>query len=366
MRTIPTRVSIAAAWATALALALGTSVVGAVPAHAQDDDDRITWSVTPADASGPDQRGVIEQELDPGQTAEDFFAVRNSSRVAVTFQLNAADGYYNENGRFNMLPSDRESVDAGTWIDLPESVTVEPNATVVVPFTTTVPEDAVPGDHVAGIAASVLSTGTDDTGSQVGVESRVGFRILTRVTGDIVASAEIGGVVTEYTLAWNPIRPGAMTASFDVTNTGNANVTVAGQVGAGTGVVAIGEDDGARQTLLPGETRRVEVVVPGVWPTFYVPVEITLVPEGFDLGGDAVPVEPITASATAWAIPVPQLLILFGLVLVIGALFWGRRRSRNRMAAALAAAREEGRAAAAQNHPSDDVPLPSGGSSPLQ
>ncbi|MET2010671.1 DUF916 domain-containing protein [Microbacterium chocolatum] len=347
-----------------LALLGGAAVAPAV--HAAEDEDRITWSVTPADESGPDRRGVIEQELDPGASAEDFFAVRNSSRVPVTFTLSAADGFYNDNGRFNMLPSDQESVDAGTWIDLPETVTVEPNGTVVVPFTTTVPEDAIPGDHVAGVAASVLSVGTDESGSQVGVESRVGFRVLTRVSGDIVASAEVGGVVTDYTLAWNPIRPGEMTASFDVTNTGNANVIVAGEVGAGTGVVVIGEEDGARQTLLPGETRRVEVLVPGVWPTFYVPVEITLVPEGFDLGGDAVPVEPITASATAWAIPVPQLLILFGLALIIGALFWGRRRSQNRMAAAIAAAREEGRAAAAQNHRSDDVPLPSGGSSPHQ
>lgn len=365
MRTIPLQLLRTASWLAGAAVIFLGVVVG-MPAHAATDDDQITWSVTPADESGPDRRGVIEQELDPGTSTEDFFAVRNSSRVPVTFTLSAADGFYNANGRFNMLPSDQESIDAGTWIDLPETVTVEPNGTVVVPFTTTVPEDAIPGDHVAGIAASVLSVGTDESGSQVGVESRVGFRVLTRVSGDIVASAEVGGVVTDYTLAWNPIRPGEMTASFEVTNTGNANVAVVGEVGAGTGIVAIADGDTPRQTLLPGETRRIEVVVPGVWPTFYVPVEITLVPDGFDLGGDAVPVEPITASATAWAIPVPQLLILFGLALVIGALFWGRRRSRNRMAAALAAAREEGRAAAAQNHRSDDVPLPSGGSSPHQ
>ena len=58
-------------------------------------------------------------------------------------------------GRFNMLQSDRASVDGGTWIKVQNEVTVGANETKVVPFTITVPRDASPGDHPAGIAARV-------------------------------------------------------------------------------------------------------------------------------------------------------------------------------------------------------------------
>ncbi len=40
--------------------------------------------------------------------------------------LSVADGCYPDNGRFNIPSSDRESVDAGRWIDHPDAVTVAP------------------------------------------------------------------------------------------------------------------------------------------------------------------------------------------------------------------------------------------------
>lgn len=328
--------------AAALAATLFASMLLAAPAAQAASDDDITWAVTPADASGPDTRGVIEQELDPGASRDDFLAVRNLSRGEVTFSLSAADGYYTANGRFNMLPSDRESVDAGRWIDLPETVTVGPNETVVVPFTTTVPEDAVPGDHAAGIAASVRSSGTDENGSQVGVESRVGFRVMTRVTGEIVPAYAITGVGSDYDISWNPFRPGAATTTFTVENTGNAGLLVEGSVEAGTGSAAFPAGDAPRQMLLPGESRTFTVAVDGVWPTVFVPGSIELVPTASDLGGETVDVASQSADAGFWAVPVSQLLVLLGLALIVAALFWRRRR----FAAALARAREEGRASA--------------------
>jgi hypothetical protein len=97
----------------------------------------------------------------------------------VTLRISAADGYFQENGRFSMLPSDKESVDAGLWIEVQDEVTVGAGETVIVPFTTTVPENATPGDHAAGIAASVLSQQVEEDGAMAGVESRVGFRVMT-------------------------------------------------------------------------------------------------------------------------------------------------------------------------------------------
>ncbi|MDQ1123569.1 hypothetical protein [Microbacterium trichothecenolyticum] len=325
----------------AFAAAVALVALGDPAAHAASDSD-ITWSVTPADATGPDNRGVIQQELDPGASREDFFAVHNLSRTEVTFALSAADGYYTGAGRFNMLPADRESVDAGRWIDLPRSVTVAPNATVVVPFTTTVPDGAIPGDHAAGIAASVASTGTDAGGSKVGVESRVGFRVMTRVTGEIVPSFAVTGVGTDYDMSWNPFRPGSAHASFTVENTGNASLLVAGTAAIGTGSTTFPDDGAPRQELLPGESRSFTVAIDGVWPTFFAPGSVDVVPAARDLGGAAVEVAPRSTATSLWAVPLPQLLVLLGLVLIVVALFWRRRR----FTAALDRAREEGRLAA--------------------
>lgn len=353
---------------TRMAIAFATVVAAmflGVPAAEAASADDITWSVTPADASGADNRGVIQQELDPGASKGDYFAVRNLSRTEVTFALSAADGYYTDTGRFNMLPSDRESVDAGLWIDLPDSVTVGPNATVVVPFTTTVPEGAIPGDHAAGIAASVSSTGTDAGGSQVGVESRVGFRVMTRVTGDIIPSFAVTGIDTGYDMSWNPFRPGSARTSFTVENTGNASLVIGGTTALGTGSAAFPEEGASRQELLPGESRAFTVAIADVWPTFFVPGSIDVAPTASALGGDAVDVAPQSVAASVWALPLPQLLVLLGLVLIGVALFWRRRR----FAAALDRARAEGRASAASSigdAPADHVGAsrPGGGGSP--
>lgn len=334
-----------AGFASGVAAAPSAAAAPALVATAADDGE-ITWAVTPADESGPDQRGVIEQELDPGQSRSDRFAVRNFSAIPVTFALSAADGYYSDNGRFTMLPSSEPSTLAGTWISLPDSVTVEPGGTTVVEFTTSVPDDALPGDHAAGIAASVLSAGTDSSGTGVGVESRVGFRITTRVTGELTPAATVQSVAGSYDLSWNPFRPGEATVSFEVTNSGNTAVQAQGTLTAGTAAADFPASGEAVQQLLPGETRTITLALAGVWPTVVVPLAVDLAPSARDFAGADLPVEPSAASATLWALPLPQLVLLTGLVLLLAALLWRRRRSRARLAAAVAAAREEGFAAA--------------------
>src|SRR5699024_7766773 len=75
----------------------------------------------------------------------------------VTFALLASDGVVGESGAFDLLPSDVEPTDTGAWIDIEEEVALAAGESAVVPFTITVPEDALPGDHPGGIVAS-LST----------------------------------------------------------------------------------------------------------------------------------------------------------------------------------------------------------------
>lgn len=324
----------------ALVLAFAAVLTGSTDASA--DESAVTWSVQPATASGPDGRAWIERTLDPGESTVEHLAVRNFSDHDVVFRLTAADGFFNENGRFNILPSDQESVAAGTWIDIPDAVTVGAGATVVVAFTVTVPEDAEPGDHAAGVAASILTSATNDGGASVGVESRVGFRVMTRVTGELQPDVRVSGITTSYRTSWNPFAPGSATVEFDVENSGNARLRVEGAVEASGQRVAYPPDENP-QELLAGDARHFRVEIDDVWPLFAVPVSIEVDPTVIVVAGEAPEFAPIRSDATAAAIPWPQLTVVLGVGLLVWALVWNRIRSRRRIDDLVARAREEGR-----------------------
>ena len=326
-------------------IAVAFTSAAAVPASAADDagEPDIRWSVTPADESGPDGRAAVEHDIDPGETVSDHFAVRNVSEADVTFRLAAADGFYTRTGRFDMLPADQESVGSGTWISLPDEVAVPSGETVVIPFDIAVPDTAEPGDHAAGITASILSVQSGEDGASVGVESRVGFRVLTRVTGEIAPAAAVTDLSASYALSWNPFRPGEVTVTFDVVNEGNTRLIAEGAVEAGGQSVVFPAEDGIRQELLPGDTRTLTAVVEGVWPLFIVPTTVTLAPTVVTMDGETSTLTPVVASVPVWAVPWPQLIILAGLALVLWAVLRGRARSRRRIEALVADAREAGR-----------------------
>ncbi|WKK72553.1 DUF916 domain-containing protein [Rathayibacter oskolensis] len=246
--------------------------------------------MSPASDGAPDKRSWIELDLDPGTVVSEEAAVTNLSDQTVTFRIDAADGYFTDKGRFNMLPSDQESVDAGTWIQAPETVTVEPGAVGIVPFTVTVPDNAEPGDHAAGIAASLVSVGADAGGSSVGVESRIGFRVMTRVTGDVAPSVAVEDIATDYRLSWNPFAPGSLSVDAEIVNTGNVRLLLDGTVSAQGASAPLVAEDAAAQELLPGDRRTISVALDGVWPLFAIGADVTVAPtvvtpDGVDRAG---------------------------------------------------------------------------------
>ncbi|WP_277207695.1 hypothetical protein [Isoptericola croceus] len=327
--------------AACVALLLTAPPAAAGPREADDVDGTVTWSVRPADASGEDGRAWVEQELDPGETATEHLALRNLSDQDVTFRITAADGYFGENGRFSMLPSDQESVDAGLWIDVTDEVTVRADETAILPFTTVVPENASPGDHAAGIAASILSRQAMDGGGTVGVESRVGFRVMTRVAGDVDPGVTVDGVFASYRASGNPFAPGAAAVRFDVVNIGNTRVVVTGAVEAAGRVIEFPADAEPDQELLPGDRRTVVVPVDDLWPTVFVPAHLHVTPRVLEGSGSEM--APLSVSLGVWAWPWSQLAVLAGLALIVGSGLWGRVRSKRRLTRMLALAREEGR-----------------------
>jgi hypothetical protein len=297
----------------------------AAPAAAAPATVTVTWTVQPATAAGPDGRRWIERTLDPGKQVTEHLAVRNLGDATAVFTLSAADGYLTGKGRFNMLPSDRKSIGGGTWITVPPTVTVRAGGTAVVPFTITVPTGVTPGDHPAGIAASIA--GAQGT---VQVESRVGFRLLLRASGTLHPELTAGAVRAEYERSWNPLKPGRLRVFYAVANTGNVRVDARARVNGVT--TELGE-------LLPGGSRAGATRVDGVWGLGRLRTTVELQPT---VPGESTARPSATVTVTSWAVPWPQLLVLAAAGLLLGA--W--RLRRRRLASMLARAREEGRRSA--------------------
>lgn len=321
-----------------LASATALAVVVAPLAAAEDPDGLITWSVKPADATGKDGRAWMELDVDPGETVIEHLALTNFSDAAVTFSMSAADGYLTRTGRFTMLPAGEPSKAAGTWIDVPKTLTVDAGATTVVPFTISVPDNAIPGDNAAGVAASVFSAGNTADGTQVGLESRVGFRVMLRVAGELSPAHSVEGLTGTYDLSWNPFRAGSVKVGYDLVNQGNTRLAVSGHPEASGRSAGEPSQPEAEQELLPGDVRHQEQTITGVWPIGLVRVVVaadaTVVP------GDAA-VDSAQSEIWIWAIPLPQLILLMGAGLIVTGLVWRRRRSRANLEKLLADVRRE-------------------------
>lgn len=315
-------------------LYIAAAALGSAPPAVADDaatDAPVTWSVTPASADGPDGRRVMQVELDPGQRVTEYLALKNFSEREATFALSAADGYYTETGRFTMLPADRTSVDAGTWISVEPSVTLSPDETRIVAFEIAVPQNATPGDHAAGVSASVRSTSAGADGTRVGVDSRVGFRVSTRVTGTLAPALGVDEVRAEYSPSWNLFAPGSLTYVYTAENTGNTALAVTDAIEGTTA---------ERGVLLPGESRQVRTAAQSAWPLLLLVTDVTVdaaVPDS------TLSATPVTQTVTVWAVPWLHLAAAVGLALIIAAVASGRRRSRRRLDDLVARAREEGR-----------------------
>lgn len=354
------RLRLAATLAALTALVLGAAPA-ALAAEATPEAAPVSWSVAPANETEPDGRSWVELELEPGETADEHLAIRNLGSETVTFRIDAADGYFTPTGRFSMLPSSTPSTEAGTWIEAPESVTIDAGGLAVLPFTVTVPENAEPGDHAAGVAASVLSTGTGEDGSSVGVESRVGFRVMTRVEGDVAPSLLLRDVEAVYNLSWNPFAPGSIELTGEAVNDGNVRLLVDGEVSAGGSTVTTTETTEAPQELLPGDARSLSARIDGVWPLVAVGTDLRVSPTVVTLDGEQTEIDAVTTNVVAWAVPWPQLIVLLGIALIVVAIFGGRIRSRRRMNTMLEKAREEGRLAALETERSQNADAESSG-----
>jgi hypothetical protein len=171
-------------------------------------------------------RSAFNFDLAPGQSVTDRVELANTATGPKAFFIYPADAYSAEvGGGYALHLRTDPKQDASTWITLPTAqYTVAPQIAALLPVQISVPADATPGDHAAGIVAEeILPSSVGQPGAAVKTVHRVAARVYIRVEGPIHAALEIRNLTVTHK---TPLFPyvtgrGEATISFTLVNTGN-------------------------------------------------------------------------------------------------------------------------------------------------
>ncbi|MFE0625843.1 hypothetical protein ACFW3D_02615 [Streptomyces sp. NPDC058864] len=291
---------------------------------------RTTFGVQPSTADKPDGRPNYSYGVTPGAVIRDHIAIWNYSAKPLTLSVYAADAINSAGGGFDLLPRATKSSDAGTWVKLGRSrVTVASRSRVIVPFTLTVPRTVSPGDHPAGIVASLSAVRTGAKGDRVQVDQRVGARMYLRVAGQLRPLLSVEDLHTDYHGTANPFGTGSATVSYTVRNTGNVRLAAEQTVRVRDAFGGIATVKGSRDLaeILPGNALRISVTATGVLPTVRDTTTVSV--DAVSVRGDvAIPDLPsLTRTQGFWAVPWALLAVLL-VVAAVATTWWVRRRRR--------------------------------------
>ncbi|GAA4770746.1 WxL protein peptidoglycan domain-containing protein [Microbacterium gilvum] len=318
-------VALPLAVAAPAAAAPAAEAASASPVAAASASEGVAWGVEPG---GAEDRANFDYEVDPGAVVEDAMVVRNTGTESLALGVYAADAYTTAEGVLDLRLADEPLEDSGAWIALDVSeIVLAPGESAEVPFTVTVPTDASPGDHPAGVVTSLV-TRTD--GEPLAVDRRLGIRINLRVAGELAPSAEVVDAQAVFAPSWNPFAGGTVTVTYRLENTGNTRVLADDAVALagplGVGAVALGAQ--TTPEVVPGSVIVVERVLADVPAMGWLSGAVTLAPAAVGLGAQplaAVTVE-LSTPAVSWTLCGLLVLVVAGVVLALVLV----RRSRAR------------------------------------
>ncbi|MEV7614040.1 hypothetical protein [Streptomyces sp. NPDC089799] len=141
------------------------------------------WTAEPATASpSAVPRPFFYLQGPAGSVLEDRLALANPTDREHVITLRGADAYNTADGAFAVRPPGASTA-SGPWISFGThgTVRIPPRHRAVVPFTVTLPADAVPGDHPVAVVA-------EEAGREAGV------RVHLRVSGPALAALTVEDV----------------------------------------------------------------------------------------------------------------------------------------------------------------------------
>ncbi|WP_307840527.1 hypothetical protein [Streptomyces sp. G44] len=134
----------------------------ASPAHADGAGSSPAWFVAPSTGAGgadgtrpaKDGRSAFYAEGAPGAVLRDTVTITNPGARPHTVSLRGADADGAGSGALSVTSAEGRPGETGAWIRFAQRrVRVPPRTRAEVPFTVTVPEDAVPGYHPGAVVA---------------------------------------------------------------------------------------------------------------------------------------------------------------------------------------------------------------------
>lgn len=184
-----------------------------------------SFAVQPSGPDGPGNRDWFTYTLDPGAVFGDTVAISNLSDHPIRFFIYSTDAVsVADVGGFGAMKDGEKPVDVGTWIRLAASEhTVQPGTRIDVPFSVTVPQDAEPGDHAGAILAVDADQGGFDPNSSpdglsFSVKNRIGARVYVRVSGPTSPALRIDKLDvrrdgSSATITWEALNSGNLRLS---------------------------------------------------------------------------------------------------------------------------------------------------------
>jgi hypothetical protein len=310
---------------------------------------KITWSILPATATGPDKSrtrfdyGVLK----PGSTVTDHVEIVNDSKQSAAFSIYGTDAAgTTARGALLLLAPQKKPTDIGSWVRFPGgapqlSTIIQGGAAVITQFTVQVPLQATPGDHTGAVVAQVGVSSKNGVGETVTENYRIAVPLELRVSGALRASLQVQSISTGFSDPLNPFGTGSATVSYTIANTGNVRQ-------AGSQTVMVTGPFGQKlvvkppqlPTILPGDSIRVTTAAKGLFPdgpmTAKVDVKASWPANTIALSQVA---PDATGTASLFAFPW-SILVLLLLIVAIGAGigFYFRWRRRIREAELLAVA----------------------------
>lgn len=261
---------------------------------------------------------TIEENIDPGTTKTFVTSIKNESATEQTYYLGRRDIIGVRDGSVPVYSDENVAptpLDMSSWITLStESVTVPAGGEVPVSFQVTVPPDAPPCNHFAGIFVSIDPPELRESGAAIGYE--VANIVSLRVTGECVEQASIRQFSTDNYLYGSP----NVTFNVRIENSGNTLVRPSGPMEI-TNMFGKKVDGGlifndSAAAVFPGDTREFTLDWKG---------------EGYGFGRYEAVVSPVygeegakqtmSSTVTFWVLPMkivlPALGILATLLLVV-------------------------------------------------
>jgi len=234
-----------------LAVLLAWSVVLLVPGVASAQGDGVGFVVQPsAGSSTAPHGGYFLVAAEPGEVLTQSVDIRNDSSERLELQLAAVDAVTGQLGGASYSLGAEEATRIGAWIELSRtSLSLEPGASAVVPFTITVPAGTGPGEHLAGISVSPPT----DRSAQGAVEGgQAGAAIDVRTRRVVAVQVNLPGAAIPHLVIHGvsaSARSDGLYLEIGVEHTGTA-LTKA------SGVITLPDDDFTREfsidTFVPG------------------------------------------------------------------------------------------------------------------